>query len=205
MTDPATLLMDERNIRALVAGFVYRDQEKWEQLADIFWPDGRLALSWFSGTIDEFLVQSRGLAASGKVMLKHQIGRPRVQVHGDRAIGETDIIIMLRVRIGENSTLVDTTSWARFNDRYEKRDGKWKILLRTAIYEKDRVDPVEPGDTVQWTISEDVRNAFPHQYKRLASTMMELGRTQMPPAIVNASEDQDQLEQEAQLWLAGGA
>ena len=96
--------------------------------------------------------------------LKHLIGNPRLQISGNRAIADTDICIMLRVGIGTEPVIVDVTSWARFVDRYEKRNGQWKILHRTAVYEKDRADPVVPDTSIQWTIGPDIINSFPEEY-----------------------------------------
>jgi len=39
---------------------------------------------------------------------------------------------------------VDLQSWMRFFDLLERRDGGWRIVKRTAVYEKDRLDPVDP-------------------------------------------------------------
>lgn len=202
MQENLSLALAERDIQALVAKFAYRDQEKWDQLADTFWPDATLDISWFSGTIGEFLAESRKLATSGKMLLKHLIGNPRVQISHDRALSETDLVIMLRVTIGDPAIPVDVTSWARFFDRHECRNGQWRISQRTAIYEKDRADPVAAGTAVRWTLAPQAMNGVPHEYRHLASAMMELGRKQMPPAIVNGSAEQMRLEQDAERWLA---
>ena len=40
---------------------------------------------------------------------------------------------------------VDVTCWGRFYDFFEKREGRWAIVRRQPIYEKDRLDPVDPA------------------------------------------------------------
>ena len=65
-----------------------------------------------------------------------------VRLDGDRAVAETSIVIL--VRQGIEGLAVDMTARARFLDRLERRDGTWRILERAAIYEQDRLDPVDP-------------------------------------------------------------
>ena len=40
---------------------------------------------------------------------------------------------------------VDVVCFGRFYDFFEKRDGRWGIVRRQPIYEKDRLDPVDPS------------------------------------------------------------
>lgn len=48
-------------------------------------------------------------------------------------------------RGGNGHLEIDLTTYARFYDLLEKREGGWRIIKRTAIYEKDRVDCVQPS------------------------------------------------------------
>ena len=41
--------------------------------------------------------------------------------------------------------LVDVVCTGRFYDFFEKRAGRWGIVRRQPIYEKDRIDPVDPS------------------------------------------------------------
>ena len=36
----------------------------------------------------------------------------------------------------------------RFYDFFERREGRWGLVLRQPIYEKDRLDPVDPSARV---------------------------------------------------------
>ena len=44
---------------------------------------------------------------------------------------------------------MDVVCWGRFYDFFEKRDGRWAIVRRQPIYEKDRLDPVDPAATLK--------------------------------------------------------
>jgi len=73
------------------------------------------------------------MAAAGKALTKHWIGVPRISVCGEKALAETDVVIMNRSSVGPVE--IDVTSFARFFDRLQcdtSRD--WKILSRVAIY-----------------------------------------------------------------------
>jgi hypothetical protein len=43
---------------------------------------------------------------------------------------------------------VDVVCVGRFYDFFEKRDGRWAIVRRQPLYEKDRLDPVDPTRTL---------------------------------------------------------
>jgi hypothetical protein len=121
---------------------LYRDQGKWPELTATFAPEGEIAVSWFSGPFREFVARCRASFEAG-VRSKHLILPSHVRLAGERALAETNIVILVRQRIG--TVLADLTSYARFLDRLERRGGRWMILERTAIYERDRLDPVEPS------------------------------------------------------------
>lgn len=202
MIERLNILCDEREIVRLVTGFVFRDQQRWEELSALFWEDAQLAISWFSGAIDEFIDQSKKMAGNSAVHLKHMIGQPRIDCMGDRAIGDTDLCIMLRAPVGTRNTLVDIMTWARFIDRFERRQGVWKIARRIAIYEKDRADPVGPGETVEWDTPKHVSSQFPAAYRNLATMLSDLGREEMMSAISAGSAEERALFAEQCDWLA---
>ncbi len=120
-----------------------RDQGKWPELLATFTPDGFISVSWFSGPFAQFVDRSRAAFAAGQ-RSKHHILPSVVRVTGERAIGETSIVIHVRQDI--HGVPVDMTSHGRFLDRLERRDGRWAIRERCAIYERDRLDPVEPSE-----------------------------------------------------------
>ena len=120
-----------------------RDQGRWPDLLATFTPDGEISVSWFSGPFPQFVDRCRAGFEAGQ-RSKHHILPSVVRVAGDRAIGETSIVIHVRQDIG--GVPVDMSSHGRFLDRLERRDGRWAIRERCAIYERDRLDPVEPSE-----------------------------------------------------------
>ena len=61
---------------------------------------------------------------------------------------------------------VDVVCFGRFYDFFEKRDGRWGIVRRQPIYEKDRLDPVDPSVTLN--LDMDLYIRFPEGYRFLA-------------------------------------
>jgi len=119
-----------------------RDQGRWDDLAAIFHPGGEIAVSWFRGPYPEFVAHCRRNFGRGSEA-KHQLWPARVAVNGARATAETSVAILVRQTIEGVAT--DLNSNGRFLDRLERRDGVWKMVERAALYEKDRIDPVEPS------------------------------------------------------------
>jgi SnoaL-like domain len=100
-----------------VAAFACRDQGRWDELRALFHPDAGIHVTWYSGPITGFIERSAEMAAA--VLTKHVIGASRVTVSGARALGDTDVVILNRMKLG--SVEVDATSHARFFDRFERR------------------------------------------------------------------------------------
>ena len=119
-----------------------RDQGRWDDLLAIFHPGGEIAVSWFRGPYPEFVEHCRRNFGNGSEA-KHLLWPARVAVNGARATAETNVAILVRQTI--EGVEVDLTSNGRFLDRLERRDGVWRMVERAALYEKDRLDPVEPS------------------------------------------------------------
>jgi hypothetical protein len=74
------------------------------------------------------------------VSTTHFLGNELVAVEGDQATSETYVLAVLRfARDGE---LFDITGIGRYLDRWERRDGVWRITERTTVVDSDRIDRV---------------------------------------------------------------
>ena len=178
----------------------YRDQGKWPELTATFAPDGEIAVSWFTGSFREFVDRCRQAFDAGQ-RSKHHIFPSVVRVEGVRAIAETNIVILVRQKI--SGVPVDMTSYARFLDRLERRDGRWMILERTAIYERDRLDPVEPSEAFDKLFKASDLTVYPEAYRYMAARLTAVGR---PLALVvyrDGSPHTEQLYARYDTWLSG--
>lgn len=96
----------------------------------------------FRGTVEEFVPWVlKALQADRGMVTMHSICNEYVEVRGDVAFGEAYFIAYHRS--GPKDQMVDMTLGGRYIDRYERRDGQWKIARRVVMHDWTRVDPVE--------------------------------------------------------------
>ena len=177
---------------------LYRDQGKWPELLATFVPEGQIAISWFSGSFAEFVDRCRKSFDAGQ-RSKHHIFPSIVRVTGERAMAETNIVILVRQKI--DGVLVDMTSHARFLDRLERREGRWAIVERTAIYERDRLDPVEPSEAFGKLFAATDLSIYPEAYRYMAARLVAAGRELAPVVYRDGTPDTDQLYARYDAWL----
>ena len=184
----------------IAAWGLYRDQGKWPELLATFSPGGQISISWFSGDYSEFVEHCRKSFEAGQ-RSKHQIFPSVVRVTHTRAIAETNVVILVRQKVG--GVLTDLTSYARFLDRLEADQGSWRITERTAIYERDRLDPVEPSENFGRLFAGTDLSAYPEAYRYMAARLIAAGRQLAPVIYRDGSPHTDQLYRRYDSWLEG--
>ena len=129
----------------------------------------------------------------------HPIYMPTVaEINGARAIAQTRMAIMVRSAL--DGVEVDAACYGRFFDRVEKRGGSWRIAKRSVIYEKDRIDPVDPGTVISLDLA--LLRRFPEGYRHLAYLQTKNGAQVNPNLPTAHGEALEKLLREAQAWLA---
>lgn len=192
-------MQDKFEISELINNWaLYRDQGDWDALAAVFHGDGAISLSWFDGPHRQFVAASKQLSARPGAIVKHHLGVPSIRVKGIKAVSEVNVTIRVRSRtdVGE----VDTTSYARFYDRIEKRAGTWKLLKRVAIYEFDRADPADGHALPEATFKELER--YPAELKFLASSLDKQGIELSKSVVRDKSPALAELYKSGDAWLA---
>ena len=179
---------------------LYRDQGRWPQLLATFVPEGQIAVSWFSGSFREFVDRCRQSFDAGQ-RSKHLIFPSVMRLAGDRALAETNIVILVRQKIA--GVLADMTSYARFLDRLERRDGRWALVERAAIYERDRLDPVEPSEAFARLFAAPDLSAFPEAYRYMAARLNAAGRALAAVVHYDGAPHTAQLYARYDTWLGG--
>jgi hypothetical protein len=198
--------MAQRGDRAAITQVVndwglYRDTARWTKLRPLYARDAEMVTTWFVGDADGFIERSTAAAAKRAMQVQHFIGACSIELNGDRAIAETRMILMLRGMFGDIP--VDVTCHGRFHDRFVREDGMWCIKRRVPVYEKDRIDPVEPGRALNLDYA--VLERFEHGYRHVAYLQALGGATLTPglPTPGNAAEAS--LYAEADAWLHASA
>lgn len=168
---PPSAQADRFAIRELLENWVvWRDAGDWERFRTVWRPEGRMMATWFQGTGDEFIKVSREGFERG-VRILHFLGGISIDLAGDRAITQTKMTISQRAKV--EGIECDVVCTGRFYDFLDNRDGQWGILLRQPIYEKDRIDPVDPSATLK--LNQDVLMRFPEGYRHLAYLQTGIG------------------------------
>ena len=95
----------------------------------------------FSGTGYEFadFIAAVHPGMEGHV---HHLGSISIRVDGDRAGSESYVMARLRSR-GEDGALTDIISHGRYVDRWERRDGAWRISHRRYLHALDETRTVD--------------------------------------------------------------
>jgi len=194
-------LLDRLTIKQLVDNWVvWRDAGHWDRFRTVWHDDGVMQATWTQGTADEFIAMSKEGWAKG-VSILHFLGGNSIDLAGDRAISQTKMTISQRARV--HDVLVDVVCTGRFYDFIERRNGKWGFVLRQPIYEKDRMDPVDPAGKVE--LDQTLLMSFPEGYRHLAYLQSQIGskiKMSMPGLKGDAVEA---LYKRGADWLAGGA
>lgn len=190
---------DKAEIRELIESWAtWRDMGDWERLLTVWHKGGVMVASWRQGTAEEFIEANRAGWSQGLDIL-HQLGGAVITVAGDRAVTMTKIVISQRGLI--QGVLCDVTAQARHFDLWEKRAGRWGLIERRTIYDRDRIDTVKPGEPL--TLDERVLARFPANYRHLAYLQSALGfpvRTDLPHLRGEAAEA---LYRYGERWLEG--
>lgn len=192
-------MRDRDAIRTVVENWaLWRDAGDWERFATCWHDDGWMTATWFQGAAAAFIAVSRDGFNRG-VNILHFLGGFTCDVAGTRAIAQTKMTINQRAAV--HDVIVDVTCTGRFYDFFEQRDGRWAIVRRQPIYEKDRMDPVEPAAVL--ALDRGRLAAFPEGYRHLAYLQSANGFTvkQGLPGLRGAAVET--LYAEGAAWLAG--
>ncbi len=201
MADTSADLPRRLAIREVVENWaLWRDAGDWERFRTCWHDDGRMMATWFQGSADDFIRVSKEGWARG-VSILHFLGGSSIEVEGVRATAQTKMTISQRAKV--HDVLVDVVCTGRFFDFLEERDGRWGVVLRQPIYEKDRMDPVDPAATLK--LDTDLLGRFPEGYRHLAYLQTQIGYVVKPDMPGLKGAEVEELYARGKRWLAGGA
>ena len=196
MTDTAG---DKQTIRTLVENWaLWRDARLWDQFRTVWHDDGRMMATWFQGGFEEFIkVNNEGWARGVRIL--HFLGGSAIEVSGNRAIAQTKMTISQRAPV--EKVICDVVCTGRFYDFFDKRGGRWGLVLRQPIYEKDRLDPVDPAATLE--LDQTLLKGFPEGYRHLAYLQTRIGYKVKPDMPGIEGPELDALYARGARWLKG--
>jgi len=179
---------------------LWRDAGDWDRFRTVWHEDGWMTATWFQGPAEKFIEVSKAGFDKG-VSILHFLGGTSVDLKGERAVAQTKMTISQRASV--DGVMVDVVCTGRFYDFFALRNGLWRIVRRQPIYEKDRMDPLDPA--VKLALDQDLLQRFPEGYRHLAYLQTRIGYTikldlpQLKGPVVQA------LYAHGQAWLNGAA
>jgi len=201
----STAIEDEHQIASLLIRWGHaRDSDDWEILSGCFHDDATIHISWITGPAQDFIARSRTMAATRKPgeHTKHLISAPWIRINRDRAFSRCHANLYIRSTMDGHE--FDLQSWIRFFDLLERRDNVWRIVKRTAVYEKDRLEPVDPRGVPKDFFDDMELSAFPTSAKFLCYRQLRSGRSPSTNIISAYSDEERALREEGEAWLENG-
>lgn len=126
-------LLDREQIRDRIASLARgEDRRDAALIRAAYWPDSTTDFGIFEGSFDAYL--DWVVPGSPAIVLtQHLLGQTVIELHGATALAETLVSSYHRVNLGSEER--DFTIGGRYLDRFEKRDGQWRIAQRTMLYD----------------------------------------------------------------------
>ena len=195
-----TELQEELRIRQLVERWaVWRDAGDWARFATVWHPEGVMMATWFQGHYTDFIRVTKEGWDKG-VSILHFLGGSAIEVRGDRAIAQTKMTISQRGPV--EGVACDVVCTGRFYDFVVKHEGEWKLLHRQPIYEKDRIDPIDPG--AKLSLDAERLATMPAGYRHLAYIQTGIGYNVKMDMPMLQGPEVEELYRRGASWLAGG-
>lgn len=194
---------DEQALQALTARWGYaRDCDDWTTLAACFHADARIHISWIDADAQTFVERSRTMAARRRpgAHMKHLMSPSWVERRRGRAFCRTHALLLIRDE--HDGVWFDIESHIRFFDRAERRDGVWRFLDRTAVYDKDRLDRLDRLDGQPWGGRHP--DGTPGVARELCWWLGTRGFAPVPGLIAAYSAEEIALRDACLSWLEGG-
>jgi hypothetical protein len=151
---------------------IWRDAGDWERFRTVWHDDGWMTATWFQGPAEKFIEVSKAGFDKG-VSILHFLGGTSVDLKGERAVAQTKMTISQRASV--DGVAVDVVCTGRFYDFFEERKNSWRIVRRQPIYEKDRMDPLDPA--AKLALDPALLAKFPEGYRHLAYLQTKIGFT----------------------------
>jgi SnoaL-like protein len=194
-------MLQRLKIRELVENWaLWRDARQWDRFRTVWHPEGRMMATWFQGGYEDFIRVSQEGWDRG-VRILHFLGGSAIDLAGNRAIAQTKMTISQRAPVdGVNCDVVCT---GRFYDFLDRRDGRWGLVLRQPIYEKDRLDPVDLAAELK--LDHGLLAQFPEGYRHLAYLQIRIGYTVKRDMPGLDGPEVDALYARGARWLKGEA
>jgi hypothetical protein len=161
LTPELRALLDEAAIRRVLVRYSRAiDRMDWDLLRTCYHDGATDDHGLYCGDVEGFIDLLREKLPLDE-STTHFLGNQEIELEGDVAFAETACVARHRRPARDGSPATDYFGFVRYCDRFERRDGEWRIAHRIVVYEPGRVDAVggEPQYTDRHTLN--IRDAAP--------------------------------------------
>ena len=113
------------------------DRRDGKLIDSIFWPDSKVEYGIYKGTGGEFSGLIHEWMDNGFKLTDHLLGNVTITIEGDRAHSETYLLAFHHLT-REDGSVFDWLVGGRYQDRFERRNGAWRIAFRRLVYDRYR-------------------------------------------------------------------
>jgi len=195
-------LLDKLAIRQLVDDWIiFSDGGDFDRFPSVWHEDGWMMATWTQGSAADFVAMRKMSFDKGATTILHFNGAHTSDVVGDRAVSQTKMEILQRAPV--DGVMCDVTCLGRFYDFFAKREGRWGMVHRQPIYEKDWLIPCDP--TTLPKMDRARLESFPFGYRNLAYLQSGLGFNVKQGMPGLKGKEVEALYRSGKAWLAGAA
>ncbi len=150
---PASI--DVARDRAEIYGALVRycrgvDRRDPDMIRSTYHPDAYDDHGAYQGDLDGFVEFVEKEVWSRFRTTMHKLGQALIEIDGDEACAET-YAVCHHVIAEQGNDVADSVMGIRYLDRFERRDGEWRIARRELLWEWIRTDALAPLDP-SWTL-----------------------------------------------------
>jgi hypothetical protein len=125
------------------------DRIDLDLMRSAFHPGASINYGYYIGSVEEFLPWVVTFHTDELTSTAHIIYNMLIEIDGDRASSEAGVDVRLGFN-GQNGPS-ELLVLARYLDRWERRNGQWKIADRTSVVDSYRVASVaQPAEVDPW-------------------------------------------------------
>jgi len=141
------------------------DRMDFELIRSCYHPDAIDDHGEFVGGVEEFIEYDKANLPAF-LSTNHFICNQLVEVQVDVAFAEHYGIAYHRIPAGEDGLEKDWIATIRYIDRFERRDGEWRIAHRRSLVDSDRIDPVHESLILRGGAMSGARDRTDPSYER---------------------------------------
>jgi hypothetical protein len=191
-------------IHVVSKSIIARDSGWWDKLAECYHSEAEFTSSWWQGKPGDFVKEADKKLSTAREKggeQKHMAANHLVELNGDHAVAECDLILFMRRTIKDVE--LDFATFSRRIHLMAREKGDWKIFRRFAVYERDRMDPVDPTVAPEQYFDPKAMAKFPKQIRYHLWRNEIHGSGPSENLCIRGTEQEKKVREESRKWIAG--